>query len=255
MKTTWIVTPYFFENKDMALVNAVPKGENFVLNDPSGIADRSAESLSRGHRPIADIVAKAATKGEVPFSIAGDCCASLPVMAGLQKAGLAPVLVWLDAHGDFNTYETSPSGFLGGMPLAMMVGKGDLSIARASGQRPVTESDVWLVEARDLDPLEAEAVRSSNLNRLDLSMFADIVLDRPVHLHIDNDVVDAVDVPANNYPVDDGPRLEEVIEACRTFAAQNRICAVSLSGWNGHLDCDGQTAAACRQLLAAIAEV
>jgi len=55
---------------------------------------------------------------------AGDCVAALGVVAGLQRRGIDPHVVWLDAHGDFNTWETSPSGFLGGMPLPRLPGAG-----------------------------------------------------------------------------------------------------------------------------------
>ena len=81
-------------------------------------------------------------------------------MAGLQAAGLSPVLVWLDGHGDFNIPETSPSGFLGGMPLAMMVGRGDPAFGRSVGLTPISEQDVWLVGARDIDPPEQETYRT-----------------------------------------------------------------------------------------------
>ncbi len=251
MENAWIVTPYFFDQHDAVLAQAVPATLPFHLNAPQAVTDRSPAALGRVHRPIAAFVRGAAGRGARPVSVAGDCGASLPVMAGLQQAGLAPVLVWLDAHGDFNTAETSPSGFLGGMPLAMMVGRGDLALARESGLIPVPEADVWLVDARDLDPLEAEAVAASDLNRCGLRDLAGLAFDRPVHLHIDNDVVDAREVPANNYPVPGGPGLEETLRALAGFAASNRIAAVSLSGWNGRLEGAGRTARACARLLGA----
>ena len=253
MKTDWLVTPYFLDAHDADLRRAVPEGVAFLKNDPGGIADRSADSLARLHRPVADFALAAISRGKVPVSVAGDCCASLPVMAGAQRAGLSPLLVWLDAHGDFNTPETSPSGFLGGMPLAMMVGRGALDIPRASGLAAVAETDVRLIGARDLDPLEAAALESSEVRRAPLGALAAMRFDRPVHLHVDNDIIDAAEAPANNYPVAGGPSLNEVIEACTDFAAGNTICAVSFSGWNGRLDGDGRTGAACRSLLGAIA--
>lgn len=252
MNISWLVTPYFFDEHHSCLAGAVPESVSFTLNDPGGRMDRSPQSLARAHRPIAGFVHAAAAENYLPVSIAGDCAASLPVMADLQRAGLEPVLVWLDAHGDFNTPETSPSGFLGGMPLAMMVGRGDLSIPESTGQRPVSEQDVWLIGARDLDPLEAPALASSRVNRLEIAGLETLEFNRPVHLHIDNDVIDAADVPANNYPVACGPRLETVIEKCTAFAARNTLCAVSFSGWNGNLDRNGQTGQSCRALLTSI---
>ena len=252
MHARWLVTPYFFDEHDSALAGAVPAGVRYRENVPGNVPDRSATSLARTHEPIAKFVREAVSRNHLPVSIAGDCAASLPVMAGLQKAGLDPVLVWLDAHGDFNTAQTSPSGFLGGMPLAMMVGRGDLSIPRISGQVPVREDRVWLIGARDLDPAEEKALAASRVNRADLVGLSDLVFDAPVYLHIDNDIVDASEVPANNYPVPHGPGLAATIRSCVAFAVNNRLCAISLSGWNGRLDGDGRTRRACARLLSAI---
>ena len=254
-----MVTPYFFDRHDPALGRAVPRGEKRCENAPAGapdLPDRSAASLGELHRPIAGFVARAVAEGALPVSVAGDCLAALPVMAGLQRglagAGLAPALVWLDAHGDFNTPETSPGGFLGGMPLAMMVGRGDPAHADACGLVPLEERRVWLVGARDLDPLEARALAGSRLHRVGLEALAALDPGRPVHLHIDNDLLDARLVPANNYPVPGGPGPDAVIAACTALAANARIKALSLSGWNGRLPGAGRTARLCRRLLAAI---
>ncbi len=252
MNASWLVTPYFFDEYDAALRRAVSPGVPFINNDPGNVVGRSAASLARVHRPIAEFVVSAVKRNELPISIAGDCCASLPVMAGLQQAGLDPALVWLDAHGDFNTIETSPSGFLGGMPLAMMVGRGDLSIPDQSGQSPVSEEDVWLIDARDLDPLEEMALQESRVHRRALAALDGLTFDRPVHLHIDNDIVNAMEVPANNYPVVGGPSLVDTIKQCSTFTSRNSICAISLSGWSGRLDHDDRTSRACRSLLSYI---
>jgi arginase len=249
VKERWLVSPYFFEQRDMALTGAVPEGWEYLLNDHGVLPSRDPDQLARVHQPIVDFTRQMIGKNAMPVSIAGDCMASLPVMAGVQGAGLAPVLVWLDAHGDFNTLDTSPSGFLGGMPLAMMVGRGDRSIGRAVGLLPVPERDVWLVDARDLDPLEDSALAKSAVNRCSMQEFGTLRFDRPVYLHIDNDVVDAVEVPANNYPVPGGPSLAVTIDACVSFAKHNSIRAVSLSGWNGTLAGGNKTALACRKLM------
>jgi len=253
METRWLVTPFFFERPEPCLRAAVPAGADCTLNTPADVVERSPDSLSLLHRPIAAFAERCARQGALPVSIAGDCLASLPVMAGLQGAGLDPVLVWLDAHGDFNTDETSPGGFLGGMPLAMMVGRGRAAFARNVGLAPVAENDVWLIGARDLDPLEGVALAASQLNRGGMCDLAALQLARPVHLHIDNDLLDAACVPANNYPVAGGPDLEQAIAACSRFAAANDIRALSFSGWNGALDRDRRTAAACASLIGAVA--
>jgi arginase family enzyme len=70
-----------------------------------------------------------------PVVLSGDCVASLAVIAGLQQRGIRPGLVWFDAHGDFHTEATTSSGYLGGLPLAKAVGRGDLTL-EAGGRQP-----------------------------------------------------------------------------------------------------------------------
>ncbi len=68
--------------------------------------------------------------------VSGACLTSLGLLAGLQRAGRDPGIVWVDAHGDFNTEATTPSGYLGGMPLALAVGVGTRPCRTSSGCIP-----------------------------------------------------------------------------------------------------------------------
>ena len=118
------------------------------------------------HKALANKVEAALKAGKRPISIAGDCCATIPVMAGLQRAGITPTLLWLDSHGDFNTWETTPSGFLGGMPLAMIAGLGELRMNQAVGLEPLPVSNIILADGRDLDPGEQILVSESGINHI-----------------------------------------------------------------------------------------
>ena len=250
MTDLWLLTPQFFEMPETALSGVVP--DHCATNGPHPIKDRSPEAMATVHRPIADFAEKAVARGNRPISIAGDCCASIPVLAGIRRAGVDPVLVWIDAHGDFNTPETSPSGFLGGMPLAMVVGRGPQGMCGSVGLSPLPEDRVWLIDGRDLDPLERVAVDRSALRRTGMAGLGSLQIEAPVHLHLDIDVIDAAEAPANNYPVRGGPSVFETAVACGAFAARNQIVAISVSGWAGALDHDGRTQAACATILAAL---
>ncbi len=107
----------------------------------------------------------------------------------------------------------------------------------------------WSPEA---DPLEEITLQKSCVTRMVFNALDSLKFDRPVHLHIDNDIINAKEVPANNYPVAGGPSLEDTIKQCSTFVSQNSLCAVSFSGWNGQLDIDGTTSRACERLLSSI---
>ncbi len=250
MTDRFLLTPQYFETPDPALAAAVPPGT--PVNGPHPIPDRGEASMATLHRPIADFTAEAAASGARPVNVAGDCCAAVPVLAGLQQAGREATLVWIDAHGDFNTPETSPSQFLGGMPLAMIAGRGPQWMMRAVGAKPLEENRIWLIDGRDLDPLERAALDASAVRRTGIAGLATLRIEGPVWVHLDTDVLDAREAPAFNYPVEGGPGVAETVAASRAFAGANDIAALSVSGWNGALDADGTTSAACTRVIDAL---
>ena len=93
----------------------------------------------------------------------GDCVSTIGVLAGLQRKGIQPTLIFFDAHGDFNTWETSPSGFIGGMPLAMLTGRGEQTIVESAGLTPLLDERVVLVDGRDLDQGEDASIAASDI--------------------------------------------------------------------------------------------
>jgi arginase len=252
-----IVTPYFLDRRVPQLGRFLGDGE---LNEPPltrSEALTGSDQLARLaeiHRPLAQRVSAAVRSGKRPVSLAGDCCTTLGLLAGLQEAGVHPTLVWLDAHGDFNTPETTPSGFIGGMPLAMLVGRGDQTLVAAAGLKPMPESSVYLSDARDLDPGEAEAVRRSGIHHVtDLGELAQRLPEKePLWVHLDCDLLDPQVAPAMSYPAPGGPSLEQAEAALAELAATGRIVAVSVTAWDFGKDADGRTEHACRRLLAAL---
>lgn len=246
MSDRWLVTPMFFERPEPAIAEIAPVGS--ALNDGRP-ADRSGSELLNAHAPIRAFVEATLAAGDRPISLAGDCCASMPALAGLQAAGVAPTLVWLDAHGDFNTPETSPSQFLGGMPLAMMAGRGPQWLCEANGVAPIAEEKIVLVDGRDLDPLEKAALDGSAVRRIPTEALATLAAPGPVHLHIDLDIVSADVFPGFSYPAPGGPGPRDVKAAIDAFAATADIRAVSISGWTAALDPKGLGPAMFGELL------
>jgi arginase len=190
------------------------------------------------YHSLAGWTAATAAHGRTPLSLAGDCCASLPFLAGLHRAGIAPLLLWLDAHGDFNTWDTTPSGFLGGMPLAMMVGLGEQTWLEALQLAPLSPTDVILSDGRDLDPGERELVIQSGITHL--PHLADVPAhlaadERPLWVHFDVDILRLEDVPAVSYPATGGPSADEIRHLFAHLRHTGRVAAVSLSLWNPNL--------------------
>jgi arginase len=172
---------------------------------------------------IADAVAVL----ERPVVVAADCTAALGVVAGLQRQGLDPAVIWFDAHGDLHTPESTTSGYLPGMPLRMLLGDGDATVARATGLRPVPADRVMLVDARDLDPAEAEFLATSPIERAAVSAVP--VPDGPIYLHIDLDVIDGAMVAGLRFPTPDGPSLAAVRDAALRLLATGRVAALTLA--------------------------
>jgi arginase len=192
---------------------------------------------------LAGAVAQAVATGKRPVSIAGDCCTTIAVLAGLQQAGVNPTLIWFDAHGDFNTWETSPSSFIGGMPLAMLVGRGEQTLCEAVGLVPLPESQVILTDGRDLDPGEREAVEESAVRHLPaVELLLETPLpEGPLYVHFDSDVVDPAEAPAMGYLAAGGPSSATLRRVFQHLAASGQLAAVSLTTWKFPLDEDSRT--------------
>ncbi len=249
MADRFILTPYFLDDPLMALVELAQPA--WRINTPDLPEGEQQARLSVLHEVLADQVASILRDGDRPVSVAGDCCSAIGVAAGLQRAGIDASLIWFDAHGDFNTWETSPSGFLGGMPLAMLVGRGEQRMPEAVGLRSISEDRVWLIGGRDLDPGEQEALAASKLTHLtDVARLPERSLpDGPLHVHFDTDVLDPAEAPAMSYPAAGGPSAADLGEVFRHLALSDQVAAVSMSTWNPGLDREGGTAKLCMRAL------
>lgn len=249
MKPQFILTPFFLDQSSPQLAELAEPG--WLANQPP-LPDAEVQTrMSVYHATLAEQVAAAITNNLLPVSVAGDCCATIGVMAGLQRAGLEPQLLWFDAHGDFNTWETTPSGFLGGMPLAMLAGLGEQTMMQALGVRPLAPERIILTDGRDLDPEEAELLAGCEvvhlrdpLHLLDYDLGA-----RPLYIHYDSDVLNPLDAPAMSYRAAGGPRAGELAPLFRHLAQTGQLAAVSMTTWNPQLDADGRSQEICLRLL------
>jgi arginase len=244
-----ILTPFFIDEPLPDYEKLMQPG--WQLNKPDLPKEQKMIRVAMITAGLAFEVAKVLERGQRPVSIAGDCMSAIGMTAGLQRAGLEHTLIWFDAHGDFNTWETTPSGFLGGMPLAMLVGRGEQTILNTLEMRPHPETRVIFSDGRDLDPEEAVALQDSGVIHLvEVDQLLDVDLpDTPIHVHFDTDILTPEDAPAMNYPAAGGPTLTELEEVFGYLARSEQVKAVSISGWNPELPGAERTQRNCMSAL------
>ena len=178
---------------------------------------------------VADAVADDVRAGQVPVVMSGDCTTSLGVVAGLQRAGVDPAIVWFDAHGDVQTLETTTSGYLGGIPLRILAGYRPELISARLRLRPVAEEDIALVDARDLDPPEREYLDRAAIRHVQVAdLAADVLPGRPVYLHLDLDVLGSDQLPGLLFPAPGGPSFAVLRDALARLMGTGRVVAVGL---------------------------
>ncbi|HEY7258852.1 MAG TPA: arginase family protein [Gaiellales bacterium] len=207
------------------------------------------EGLARG-LPALSAAVEAAPG---PLALLGECTLAPAVVAGLRAANPGLALVWIDAHGDLNTPATTPSGFLGGMPFAILLGWCHDELRSAAGlEPPLREERAALVGARDLDPGEEDAIARSRLVVSDdvAGALAGLPADAPLHVHLDGDVLDPEDSPGVDFPAPGGWRLPRLVDEMAALAATGRVAGVSLCCGNPRRDPDGRSAAAYAAALA-----
>ncbi len=241
MTNSFMLTPYFLDDPTPGLTEII--ADTWLINQPALPAGNRQERMVALYQPLKDWVSRTVDQGNRPVSWAGDCCPSIGILAGLQHSGLNPTLLWLDAHGDFNTWETTPSGFLGGMPLAMLVGQGEQTIVDEIGLTPLDEQRIILSDGRDLDPDEKVAIKSSSIDHRKkfISLLSRPLPKGPIYVHFDTDVIDPDEAPAMNYPAVGGPSVKIISDVFKRLAQSGQIVAVSVSAWNPELDKNGVT--------------
>jgi arginase len=223
-----------------------------------------AENLGLMGGAIADAVAQARRQGKAILLAGGDCTHCTGVLGGLQDAhGPAARigLVWLDAHGDFNTANTSRSGFFGGMPVAVCTGlawprwrEGSHIVA------PLPTDRLVLVDVRNLDPAEEQLIRATSavvaapapgfpgqdLGRAVANLAASCDL---IYLHVDSDILDESAVPSHGYKEPDGPDIEQVLAAVETVMATGKVVAFAVVSVYGEGEGSQTTVASGAELI------
>jgi arginase len=209
------------------------------LDLPMAAAEVIAADLAAGdpwsrmavlYGQLADAVAGVAGSGTVPLVQSGDCTTALGTLAGLQRAGHDAGVVWLDAHGDLHTPATTASGYLGGMPLRLLIGGCPELIGASLGLRPVPAEQVLLAGARDLDPPEVSYLAGAALRTCEVAGLDPAALPSgPLYVHLDADVIDPAQIPGLRFPAAGGPGRDAVAASLHVLLGTGRVVAVGLA--------------------------
>ena len=190
-------------------------------------------------------------EGVFPIVLGGDHSLSMGSVAGAAR-GRRVGVVWVDAHADFNTPETSPSGNVHGMPLAVLSGLGHPRLTEVF--RAVDPKDVVLVGVRSLDPGEKRLLKEAGVrvytmhevDRLGVARIAEEVLKHlqglPLHVSLDADVPDPTLAPGVGTPVPGGLTYREAHLLMEILAESGRVQSLDLVEVNPILDERNRTA-------------
>jgi arginase len=208
-------------------------------------------------RRAAGAVATSVTGGRFPLVLGGDHSLSLGSVRGAAKTRKLG-LIWVDAHADFNTEKTTPSGNIHGMPLSALCGRGDVRLTRLWEENPVAVDPrrVAVVGARDLDEGEKANLREAGvmvmgmeqIDRLGMSTAVERAIERVsqdvdgIYLSFDMDALDPRHAPGVGTPVAAGLTQREGHVAVELIGETGRLAGMDIVEVNPILDVQNQTA-------------
>lgn len=252
---------------ERGLVARLWDGGHDVAVDTIEVADAPPAEIRTAfevNRLLAVAARAAAQAGAWPLVLAGNCHTAAGTLGGLGMESPDVGIVWFDAHGDFNTPDTTLSGLLDGMALALVTGRCWSQLAASTpGFRPVSPDHVVLVGARDFDPAERAAVESAGVRlvppdavrqrgvaaALEPHLAALGGRVRRIYLHLDLDVLDPDVAAVNQFAAPGGLTTAEVAEAIRVVARCAPIAAAALTAYDPLRDPDDRALTAAFRLL------
>jgi len=199
------------------------------------------------HAVYSSLVAKC-----LPVVIGGDHSIGMGSIAGASKYFENLAVIWVDAHGDINDSESSPTGNIHGMPLAASMGFGhEMATNLYFEGTKISPENVYIIGARDLDQGEIELAKNTNLNLYTMEIIRQRGLDTVlkeivskikisgvdgVHLSYDIDALDSELVPGTGTPVIDGFSLEEGKEVLKNIITEGFVTSMDFVEFNPLID-------------------
>jgi arginase len=232
----------------------VPIPETTSIKDPKV---KYLEEIVKVSNSLADRVENVLREGNFPLIIGGDHSMSIGTMAGLSRVKPGAGIIWVDAHGDFNTLDTTLSGNIHGMSLSAIVGRGHAALANCGGVNPkVDERQAVIVGVRDLDQEERLLLKQSNVSVFTMQTIDELGIAEVMrqamqiagqagqgfHVSFDMDVLDTGVVSGVGTPVIGGITYREAHFAMELVANSRQLVSLELVEVNPILDHGNQTA-------------
>ncbi len=212
---------------------------------------------------LAREVQRSITNGMFPFVLAGACHCSVGVLGGIGQESVG--MIWFDAHGDFNTPETTLSGLLDGMGLAMATGRcWKAMLKHVPGFVPIPEEHVIHVGGRDYDVEEEINLRHSGIRLVEPDNVDTMQKDfaaaleelskhvKRVYIHMDLDVLDLGEALANHADSPGGVPLGFVLSAIRMIKSRFEVCAGAIGSFDPDFDRDDKVLNAGFEIIKAV---
>jgi arginase len=214
-------------------------------------------------RMLASAVGEARKAGRLPVVLAGNCNTAVGTLAGLGADSIG--VAWFDAHADFNTPETTTSGFLDGTAVAIITGRCWTQLAATvPGFSPIADNRICLVGTHDVDSLESALLDESAVGVVTPRQLHETLprqlqiltehVDR-IYVHLDLDVLDAAVAAANSFAVTGGLTLDDAHYALSAIAEKLAISGITLSAFDPEADTDGSAARAAIDLVCTAASL
>lgn len=241
-------------------------GRDRLTTDPlTGL--RNLEAVVQASTKIADKVDKIMKEGSFPLVLGGDHSIAIGTLAGISKYFKRLGVIWFDAHGDLNTPETSPSGNIHGMPLAVSLGLGETTLTQIGGYCPkIQPENIVIIGARSLDEGEKRLIKEKGIkvytmheiDRLGIPKVIEETIayfkDRTdgVHLSLDLDGLDPLYAPGVGTPVEGGLNYRESHLAMEMFFESEMITSAEFVEVNPILDEKNKTGILAVGLMASL---
>lgn len=228
---------------------------------------RNLKEVAEGNEHLAKSVDDAIQRNRFPLVIGGDHSIAIGSLAGIAKHYENLGVIWYDAHGDLNTGDTSPSGNIHGMPLAVSLGIGHERLVNIGGYQPkIKPENIVIIGARSLDDGEKELIQEKgikvySMHEIDRMGMTQVIQESVeylaektdgVHLSLDLDGLDPQDAPGVGTPVMGGMSYRESHLAMEMLAEADIITSAEFVEVNPILDEKNRTASVAVGLMGSL---